>query len=323
MPAFNQLAIYYLEQAKLKAGQVSTAPKGKRGRRGLVVAGAKKAEVNEQQLDLAALVASQAQRKNPNYAPIHNTIGLIQVQLKNFNSAVKSFGRARQLDSKFFEAHMNYAAVSLSFRGFDEAEKAYRDALKLRPNEFEAHLGLALALRGQIGDSNFEKMVQAAQAELEQAKKIDASRAETYYNEAILTHEFRAKRAPGAAAIPLLEKSAQQYRDFVAKAADGPEFADAVKRSKERSTDIDDTIKFIREGAQAEKDAAEAEKAAKEQEAQAAKEKAEADKAAAAAAPAPGAAPAGAAAAPKGAPAPAPGGAAAAPKGAPAPAPKK
>jgi tetratricopeptide (TPR) repeat protein len=294
MPAFNQLAVYYLEQAKAKAG--ASAKKGRRGRRSMDVSGVKGVDVDAQQLDLAALVASQAQRKNPNYAPIHNTIGLIQVQLKNFNSAVKSFGRARQLDPKFFEAHMNYAAVSLSFRGFEEAEKAYKDALKLRPNEFEAHLGLALAYRGQIGDSNFEAMVKGAQAELEQAKKIDGARAETYYNEAILTHEFRAKRAPGAAAIPLLEKASQQYRDFVAKAGDAAEFSAAVKRSKERSTDIDDTIKFIKEGAQAEKDAAEAEKAAKEQEAQAAKEKAEADKAAAAA----GAPPAGGAAAPPG-----------------------
>jgi tetratricopeptide (TPR) repeat protein len=244
------------------------------------VSGVKGVDVDEQQLDLAALVASQAQRKNPNYAPIHNTTGLIQVQLKNFNGAVKSFGRARSLDSKFFEAHMNYAAVSLSFRGYEEAEKAYRDALKLRPKEFEAHLGLALALRGQINDSNFEKMVSSAQAELEEAKKIDGTRAETYYNEAILTHEFKAKRAAGPSAVPLLEKAAQQYRDFVAKAADGAEFADAVKRSKERSTDIDDTIKFIKEGAVAEKEAAEAEKAAKEQEAQAAKDKEAADKAA-------------------------------------------
>jgi tetratricopeptide (TPR) repeat protein len=282
MPAFNQLAVYYLEQAKAKAG--ASAKKGRRGRRGMEVSGVKGVDVDEQQLDLAALVASQAQRKNPNYAPIHNTTGLIQVQLKNFNGAVKSFGRARQLDSKFFEAHMNYAAVSLSFRGYEEAEKAYRDALKLRPKEFEAHLGLALALRGQIDDSNFDKMVAAAAAELEEAKKIDGSRAETYYNEAILTHEFKAKRAAGPSAIPQLEKAAQQYRDFVAKAGDGPEFTDAVKRSKERSTDIDDTIKFIKEGAQAEKDAAEAEKAAKEQEAAAAKEaadKAAADKAAA------------------------------------------
>ena len=281
MPAFNQLAVYYLEQAKAKAG--ASAKKGRRGRRGMEVSGVKGVDVDEQQLDLAALVASQAQRKNPNYAPIHNTTGLIQVQLKNFNGAVKSFGRARQLDSKFFEAHMNYAAVSLSFRGYEEAEKAYRDALKLRPKEFEAHLGLALALRGQINDSNFDKMVAAAQAELEEAKKIDGSRAETYYNEAILTHEFKAKRAAGASAVPQLEKAAQQYRDFVAKAADGAEFADAVKRSKERSSDIDDTIKFIKEGAQAEKDAAEAEKAAKEQQAadKAAADKEAADKAAA------------------------------------------
>jgi hypothetical protein len=196
---------------------------------------------------------------------------------------VKSFGRARSLDSKFFEAHMNYAAVSLSFRGYEEAEKAYRDALKLRPKEYEAHLGLALALRGQINDGNFEKMVAAAKAELEEAKKIDGSRAETYYNDAILTHEFKAKRAAGPNAVPELETAAQQYRDFVAKAGDGAEFADAVKRSKERSTDIDDTIKFIRDGVQAEKDAAEAEKAAKEQQAadKAAADKEAADKAAA------------------------------------------
>lgn len=246
MPAFNQLAIYYMELAKAKSQQADTA-KSKPGRRGMVVAGAKRAELNEQQLDLAALVASQAQRKNPGYAPIHNTTGLILVELKNFNGAVKSFGTARRLDPKFFEAHMNYAAVNLSFRGFQEAERAYRDALKLRPNEYEAHLGLALALRGQISDANFDKYVADAQSELDQAKKIDPRRPESYYNEAILTQEFRAKRGN---AVPMLEKAAQQYREFVSKAAGDPAFADAVKRSKERTEDIEQTIKFIREGEQ-------------------------------------------------------------------------
>lgn len=250
MPAFNQLAIYYLEQAKAKAGRADTAPKGKRGRRGLVVSGAKRADVNEQQLDLAALVASQAQKKNPNYAPIHNTTGLILVELKNFNGAVKSFGNARRLDPKFFEAHMNYAAVNLSFRGFQEAEHAYRDALKLRPNEYEAHLGLALALRGQINDGNFDKYVADTQNELDAAKKLDASRPETYYNEAILTQEFRAKRGN---AVQSLEKAAQQYKEFVNKAGGDAAFADAVKRSKERTEDIEQTIKFIKEGEEAAK----------------------------------------------------------------------
>src|SRR5690606_12482690 len=226
MPAFNQLAVYYLEQAKKKAGQVK---RSRRGRRGMEVSGAQRAEVNEQQLDLAALVASQAQRKNPNYAPIHNTTGLILVELKNFNGAVKAFGRARQLDPKFFEAHMNYAAVNLSFRGFGEAEKAYRDALKLRPNEYEAHLGLALALRGQINDGNYVKAVAEAQKHLDQAKKIDPERPEAYYNEAILTQEFRAKR--GDNAVPMLQKAAEQYRRFIAKAGNDSQFAEAVKRS--------------------------------------------------------------------------------------------
>src|SRR6478752_5503703 len=227
MPAFNQLANYYLELAKNAVGTNKT--RSRKGKRGMEVSGASKVEANSQQLDLAALVASQAQKKNPNYAPIHNTTGLIQVELKNFNAAVKSFGRARQLDPKFFEAQMNYAAVNLSFRGYGEAEAAYRDALKLRPNEYEAQLGLALAIRGQITDANFDQAVAEARSHLDAAKKIDAARPETYYNEAILTQEFRARRGDP---VPGLTKASDQYKAFIEKAGDDPVFAQAVKRSK-------------------------------------------------------------------------------------------
>jgi tetratricopeptide (TPR) repeat protein len=241
MPAFNQLAIYYLEQAKAAADKEGTK---KRRRRGLVAASSKQIDVNQQQLDLAALVAGT--RKNPNYAPIHNTAGLIQVELKNFNGAVKSFASARRLNPKFFEAHMNYGAVNLGFRGFGEAEKAYREALKIRPKEYEAHLGLALAIRGQIKPGDTAR-INDAQKHLDEAKKISPDRAETYYNEAILTQEYRAK-GEQKSAIPMLEKAAQQYRDFIAKAGSDPAFADAVKRAGERSKDIEDTVKFIKEG---------------------------------------------------------------------------
>lgn len=249
MPAFNQLAIYYLEQAKAKAG---AREKGKR--RGLVVSGSKGDELNQQMLDLAALVASQAVQKNPGYAAIHNTAGLIQVEQKNYNGAVKSFKRARELDPKFFEAHMNYAAVNLSFRGFQEAEKAYRDALRLRPDEYEAHLGLALALRGEIDPTNFAKNVAESQAELDKAKKLAPDRAETYYNEAILTQEYKAKGGQNAA-IPMLEKAVDIYQQFIGKAEGDPAFAEAVKRSKDRVQDIQDTVKFIKEGEEAKRQA--------------------------------------------------------------------
>ena len=261
MPAFNQLAIFYLEKARAKAEE-EAGKKRKGRRRGLVVAGAERTEVNEQQLDLAALVASQAMRKNPNYAPIHNTAGLIQVELKNYNSAVQSFGKARSLDPKFFEAHMNYAAVNLSFRGFSEAEKAYRAALKLRPKEYEAHLGLALALRGQINDANWDKYLNEAEKHLETAKKVAPDRPETYYNEAILTQEFKAKGSQEKA-IPALEQAAKIYQQFIAKAGNDPAFAEAVKRSKERTQDINDMVKFIKEGIEEQKKAAAAQKAPK------------------------------------------------------------
>src|SRR5262249_46516926 len=142
MPAFNELALYYLQTAREKAGRDSS--------RRVAKAGAKEKKVDTQAMELAALVCSQAIRKNPNYAPIHNTAGMIQVELQNLNNAVQEFNNARTIDPTFYEAQMNYAAVNLQFRGFKQAEEAYRAALRMRANDYDAHLGLALALRGQI-----------------------------------------------------------------------------------------------------------------------------------------------------------------------------
>jgi hypothetical protein len=94
---------------------------------------------------------------------------------------------------------------------------------------------------------------------LDKCKGLDPQRPETYYNEAILTQEYRAKGSQESA-IPMLEKAGQLYRDFIAKAGSDPKFEQAVKRSEERQQDITDMVKFIREGQAA---AAQAEAAAK------------------------------------------------------------
>ncbi|MGK3982179.1 tetratricopeptide repeat protein [Sorangium sp. So ce136] len=260
MPAFNQLAIYYLETAKQKAGRKS----------GKAVATnvSKQKKVDTQALELAALVCSQAIRKNPNYAPIHNTAGMIQVELANLNGAVQEFNTARRLDPSFYEAQMNYAAVNLSFRGFKQAEEAYRAALKMRPNDYDAHLGLALALRGQIDDSNFDSLVAAASAELDAAKKLAPERPETYYNEAILTQEYKAKSG-GKAAEGALQSAKGLFGQFIQKAGSTAEFADAVKRSKERMEEIDQIIAFNKQ-TEAERKASEADLKTKEAEQEAA-----------------------------------------------------
>jgi tetratricopeptide (TPR) repeat protein len=249
MPAFNQLAIYYYSRAKEQAAAKAKGPRV-RGRVASAVSKANRAD--SAALELAALVCSQAIRKNPNYGPVYNTSGLISAELGDLSQAAQSFGKARQLDPKFFEAHMNYGAVNLQFRGFAQAESAYRAALGLRPNDYEAHLGLALAVRGLISDTNFDKNLAEALKEIEAAKKIDPDRAETYYNQAILVQEFKARQGSGSNEKTLLE-ARSIYDQFVSKAGGKEEFADAVKRSKERMKDIDDIIAFNKQTAEEKK----------------------------------------------------------------------
>lgn len=246
MPAFNQLAVYYLESAKKKASG------GKKTKRNIATAAGKKSKADTQALELAALVVSQALRKNPNYAPVFNTSGLISAELGDLSAAARSFGTARKLDPKFFEAHMNYAAVNLQFRGFKQAEDAYRTALKLRPNDYEAHLGLALAVRGQIDPTNFDKNLKEADQLLTKAKQLEPDRPETYYNQAILTQEFKA-RAGGPKSEPALLEAKKLFNEFTAKAGGEDAFTDAVKVAEERVEEIDQIIEFNRQSAEQQK----------------------------------------------------------------------
>lgn len=257
MPAFNQLALFYFQLAKKRAGAIKGG-KGSRGRQ-IITHAASQKRADVQQLELAALVCSQAIRKNANYAPIHNTAGLIQNELGQVNGAVGEFATAAKLDPKFFEAQMNFAAVNLGFRGFEQAGSAYQKALAMRPNDYDAHLGMALALRGPItgSETDYDARVNAVQAELDAAKKIDAARPDAYYNEGILTQEFKAKGSlDKEKQKALLRESQKIFQSFIDKASGKPEYDGAVKRSKERIQDIDDTLKFMDLGVEEQKSAA-------------------------------------------------------------------
>ncbi len=239
MPAFNQLALQYLARAKRKAGKLDS-------RRSMRTTSDGRAEVSAQMLDLAALVCSQAIRRNARYAPIHNTLGLIQVELEDTTGAARSFHTARTLDRNFFEAHMNHAAVNLSFRGFEEAERAYRDALRIAPNDYEARLGLALAVRGQMDASNVDRKFGLVQAELQKAKGLDGSRPEAYFNEAILLQEFEAKFAPAVPdKIAAYRRAINEFQVFLEKAGAAREYESAVGQARERISDMLEMIRFF------------------------------------------------------------------------------
>lgn len=227
MPAYNQLALYYLALAK----QVAPAGKGKKA--------------DQKALELGALVCSQAIRKDPKFAPIHNTAGLISMDLEQISAAALSFGQARALDPSLFEAHMNFAAVNMRFRGFENAEKGYRAAIKLKPSDYDAHVGLALALRAQAGAPGDAKASEASQ-ELEAAKRLDPERPEAYYNEAVLTQEYGQEDAKDPDAQ--LKKAKALFATFIekAKTARGPKesYQEGVERAKGRMEDITRIITF-------------------------------------------------------------------------------
>jgi tetratricopeptide (TPR) repeat protein len=226
MPAYNGLALYYFTGGR-KHGA---------------------APPNRQGLELAALVCSQAEKKNARYAPIHNTAGLVAYELGQVNAAVREFQTAGNLDPDLYEARMNLAAVNLGFRGFEQAERAYAEALRIRPDDFDAHLGHALALRGNIGDSNYDAQVTAVKNELATCAKIAPDRPESYFNHAVLTQEFEAKHASEKATqLSLYDEAETLFRAFLTRAQGKKEYESAVSTANERIGDIEQ-IKTLLDG---------------------------------------------------------------------------
>lgn len=154
MPAYNQLALYYLDKARAVAAKKGKGPKAAAKKKGEEETAQEKAEkaskADLQTLELGLLVSEEASRRDPGYAGIWNTQGLILLEMGRTGSATKAFQNATTKDPKFFEAHMNYAAINLQFRGFGEAAKGYEAAVGLRPKDYDAKLGYAVAMRGQL-----------------------------------------------------------------------------------------------------------------------------------------------------------------------------
>ncbi|MEP7126367.1 MAG: hypothetical protein ABJE95_35875 [Byssovorax sp.] len=224
--ALNQLALAHLGSAK---------GAGKKG--------------DKQALELAQLVCSQAVKKNPRYAAIHNTAGLIEVALGNLPRAVNEFGEARRLDPASFEAQMNFAALNLGFHGYTPAEEAYRAALALRPDDYDARLGLSLALRAQIDEVRGPALVPEAERELAKAKSIAPERPEAYFNEGILVQEYGARWGGDEAAhLKSLARARELFTTFLAKSGDGAAFSDARKRASEHLVEIDVLSRFSGQG---------------------------------------------------------------------------
>jgi tetratricopeptide (TPR) repeat protein len=190
LPAFNQMALLYLDLAE--------------------------GQNNQQMLDLAGVVCRQAQLIDRDYAPIYNTWGLVNVRKDNIVEALQLFERATRLDATMFAAYMNFGQITLSFRGYEDARNAFRKAVELRPNEYDAHIGLGAALRGL-------RQMDEAQAEYERAIQIDGNRPEAYFNLGVLYQDYR------SGSVADLRRAKGFYQQFLSKVGGNARFAESVE----------------------------------------------------------------------------------------------
>jgi tetratricopeptide (TPR) repeat protein len=193
LPAFNQMALLFLGRAK----------------------------DNRKMLDLAGIVCRQAQLINPNYAPIYNTWGLINVRKENVFDALRMFEKAVQLDDSNFEAHMNFGQITLSFRGYEDAKQAFTKAVGLRPKNYDAHVGLGAALRG-LNDA------ESAKKQYEEARQISGTRPEAYFNLGILYQDYM------SGSVEDMKQAISFYDQFVQRAQGNGELKTVVEDIERR-----------------------------------------------------------------------------------------
>jgi tetratricopeptide (TPR) repeat protein len=180
-----------------------------------------RAQDNKKMLDLAAVVCRQAQLINPNYAPIYNTWGLINMRKENVFDALRMFEKAFQLDGTNFEAHMNFGQITLSFRGYEDAKNAFQKAVELRPKNYDAHIGLGAALRG-LGDAP------GAKTQYEEAKAIANNRPEAYFNLGLLYQDYM------SGSVEDMKQAISFYDQFVQRASGNSELKPVVDEIERR-----------------------------------------------------------------------------------------
>jgi len=210
-PALNQLARLHLARAKSA------------GRR---------------ELEAAMSTCQYGTRQHPTYAPLRNTLGLVEFALGEPSLAIRDFGDAVALDTAYSEAQTNLAASLLTERRFEAAERAYNRLIDLRADDYEAHLGRALARRGQINDDNLRTQVASVESDLEHCKQLDPERPEAYYDDAILTERFKTAAAPSGTTTSVLKQARSLFDTFIAKAGERPEYAKQVRLAKQRMRDL-------------------------------------------------------------------------------------
>jgi tetratricopeptide (TPR) repeat protein len=198
------------------------------------------AESDRAKLSLAELVCKQGKEKDEKYAPIYNTLGLIQLRKKNVTGALKEFEKAVGLDPRYVEAHLNIGAIGLSSRQYEKAGQSFEAVLKLQPTNVDATIGMGVALRGQ-------KRFDEAERWYKKAGELDPKNCAVPYNLGLLYQDYKTE-----ADNKNLREAQGFYRQYVGCGkTDKRKVDDANRRIKE----IDDTFIAIEQAKKMEEEA--------------------------------------------------------------------
>ena len=75
----------------------------------------------------------------PDFAEMHNNLGVVFQELNQLDAAVKSFEEALAIEPDFAEAHNNLGITLKDLGQLDDATKCYEKALAIKPDYAEAH----------------------------------------------------------------------------------------------------------------------------------------------------------------------------------------
>ena len=130
---------------------------------------------------MAKLVAARGFKVDASSAPLHYTMGKIDLEENKIPEAVAEFKSALQAKPDLRPARIDLAEVALSYRDFGNAKANYADLVKIDQNDEPSWIGLGIANKG-LGQ--FEDAKAAYQHVLES----DAKNPVALMNMAILYH---------------------------------------------------------------------------------------------------------------------------------------
>jgi protein O-GlcNAc transferase len=103
----------------------------------------------------AEVAFRKASELNPNYAEVHNSLGVTFKDQGKFNDAIGSYRLALKIKPDYADAHYNMGNALKDQGKLEDATEAYRLALKIKPDYAAAHynMGVTLQDQGKLGEA--------------------------------------------------------------------------------------------------------------------------------------------------------------------------